>query len=58
MDINEKIKRLEESCERLAKDDAERLNEKIDKEIEEQIESDLEEYEKNKSFLIKNSVKK
>ena len=42
MDINEKIKRLEESCERLAKDDAERLNEKIDKEIEEQIESDLE----------------
>lgn len=58
MDINEKIKRLEESCERLAKDDAERLNEKIDKEIEEQIESDLGEYEKKQELSYKKQCEK
>ena len=50
MDLDNKIKKFEQSCERLAQIDAEKLNEKINTEIEEQINVELTSYS-NKALL-------
>lgn len=58
MDIDEKIKKFEQSCEKLAQIDAQRLNEKLNREIEEQIESDLDEYIKKQEVSYNKQCEK
>lgn len=58
MDIDEKIKKFEQSCEKLAQIDAQKLNEKLNKEIEKQIESDLEEYIKKQEVSYNKQCEK
>lgn len=58
MNIDDKIKKFEQSCERLAQIDAEKLNEKLNIEIEEQIESELAEYVKKQENSYKKQCEK
>ena len=58
MDIDEKIKKFEQSCEKLAQIDAQKLNEKLNREIEEQIESDLDEYVKKQEVSYNKQCEK
>lgn len=58
MNIDDKIKKFEQSCEKLAQMDAEKLNEKINNEIEEQIETELEEYIKKQEIAYKKQCEK
>lgn len=58
MNIDEKLKRFEESCEKLALCDAERLDNKLNSEIEEQINLELEEYVKKQEFSYKKQCEK
>ena len=58
MNIDDKIKRFEQSCEKLAQIDAEKLNEKINNEIEDQIETELEEYIKKQEDTYKKQCEK
>ena len=53
MDLDNKIKKFEQSCERLAQIDAEKLNEKINTEIEEQINVELTEYVKKMFKMLR-----
>ena len=58
MDLDNKIKKFEQSCERLAQIDAEKLNEKINTEIEEQINVELTEYVKKQEASYKKQCEK
>ena len=58
MDIDDKIKKFEQSCEKLAQIEAEKLNEKINNEIEGQIESELEDYIKKQEVIYKKQCEK
>lgn len=58
MNVDDKIKKFEQSCEKLAQIDAEKLNEKINNEIEEQIETELEEYVKKQEATYKKQCEK
>lgn len=58
MDLDNKIKKFEQSCERLAQIDAEKLNEKINTEIEEQINVELTEYVKKQEASYKKQCDK
>lgn len=58
MNMDEKIKKFEQSCEKLAKCDAEKLDNKLNNEIEEQINLELEEYVKKQENAYKKQCEK
>lgn len=58
MNIDDKIKKFEQSCEKLAQVDVEKLNIKINSEIDEQIDSELEEYIKKQEIMYNKQCEK